>query len=226
MRKGLLSLSVIETFFSFLVNAGDRLRLGLWRGSVVLFPETCFTVEFFPMTTPAPMLVLTEKPILKRSQERKLFAQRDQFRAMLIELQQQSLKKAKQNSLAKKIHSIQNEIIEANQRLLYSIAKQFAGSLFALDELICMGEFPLMRSVELFDVSRGYCFSTYATNALRNFFSRQIQRESRRQQKTTSLKRTDCRKNSRTENRQSTTRAISLCDIVAKVSFLPRKNYY
>ena len=129
------------------------------------------------------LLSLTGKPILKRQEEQELFKQRDQLRDIMIKLELLDVKSKKRNSINKKIISIQNIIVEANQRLLYSMSKQFARDFISIDELVCMGELTLMRSVELFDVSRGYCFSTYATNALRNFFSRQIQRESRRQKK-------------------------------------------
>lgn len=63
---------------------------------------------------------------------------------------------------------IRNRIAEANQRLVVSIAKQFADSLTPLDELIAEAQLPLLRAVELFDVSRGYCFSTYASHTIRN----------------------------------------------------------
>jgi RNA polymerase primary sigma factor len=69
---------------------------------------------------------------------------------------------------------VRNEIVRANLRLVVSIAKKYADKWVSFDELVSEGNLPLMRAVELFDVSKGFRFSTYATWAVRNHLRRYI----------------------------------------------------
>ena len=67
-------------------------------------------------------------------------------------------------------------IVRCNLRLVVSIAKNFAGATALLDELISDGNMVLVRSVERFDYSRGFRFSTYATYAVRRALYRSVMR--------------------------------------------------
>lgn len=69
---------------------------------------------------------------------------------------------------------IRNQIVQANLRLVVSLAKKLAESVDQMSELISEGMLPLMRAVELFDVNMGNKFSTYATWAVRNQMVRHL----------------------------------------------------
>lgn len=78
-----------------------------------------------------------------------------------------------------KADDIRNVIVESNLRLAVAMAQPFAETEETLEELVADATLPLIRAVELFDVSRGLCFSTYAGHTLRNHYLRYGKRRSR-----------------------------------------------
>jgi len=122
-----------------------------------------------------PLLSAAEEVDLAKRVEAGLFASEKLTtqRNIGIELMRELELVERQGQLAKK------RLIEANLRLVVSIAKRYVGRGMLFLDLIQEGNLGLIRAVEKFDYTKGYKFSTYATWWIRQAITRAIADQAR-----------------------------------------------
>ena len=150
----------IEDFYTYLIDHGVELMPGEQHKHP---PHE----QPLPEEEKGPKLDLTVEPSL------------DSLRLYLREIGKVPLLTADQEvTLAKRIErgdmAAKTQMIEANLRLVVSIAKAYLGRGLSFLDLIQEGSLGLIRAVEKFDYRKGYKFSTYATWWIRQAVTRAI----------------------------------------------------
>jgi RNA polymerase sigma factor (sigma-70 family) len=113
------------------------------------------------------------------------------------------------DQLLKESTRLRNYLVQVFSKLAVSVARQYANVTFRLDELLSEAHVTLLRCVEIFDVDRGYRFSTYATNAIRHNLNRYVTRQHRVRQSTREYLATDGLVSEPAENPQRREREYS-----------------
>lgn len=114
-------------------------------------------------------------PLLSREEEVKLGTQIQEMVALAA---RENLTAAEQKTMRRGQRAKQ-KMVQANLRLVVSIAKKYQRRGLSLLDLIQEGSLGLMRGVEKFDPSKGYKFSTYAYWWIRQGITRAIAEQSR-----------------------------------------------
>jgi RNA polymerase primary sigma factor len=153
----------IEDFYTYLIDHG----IELVEGEQHKHPPHEQPALAEDEKTAAPKLDLTVEPSL------------DSLRLYLREIGKVPLLTADQEVyLAKRIErgdmGAKTQMIEANLRLVVSIAKSYLGRGLSFLDLIQEGSLGLIRAVEKFDFRKGFKFSTYATWWIRQAVTRAI----------------------------------------------------
>jgi len=152
----------VEDFYTYLIDHSIELVEGVEHKAL-------------PHEEPVPIEEEKSAPKLDLSVEPSL----DSLRLYLREIGKVPLLTADQEvSLAKLIErgdmNAKQHMIEANLRLVVSIAKGYLGRGLSFLDLIQEGSLGLIRAVEKFDYRKGYKFSTYATWWIRQAVTRAI----------------------------------------------------
>jgi len=116
-----------------------------------------------------PLLSLEEEVALAKAVRRGREAEQDLQRASLTPEERVRLEHRIEQA-----HQARTHLIKANTRLVVSIAKKYVGRGVPFLDLIQEGNLGLMKTVEKFDHTRGYRFSTYATWWIRQSITRAI----------------------------------------------------
>lgn len=126
-----------------------------------------------PTDVPGHFLHLWQIPLLTPDEERDLFRRMNylKYRSNVLRSQlnpsRPNVRKMDQiEDLLRDAELVRNHIVQANTRLVVSIARRFKSAVDAFDEMISTGNLILIKATERFDYSRGFRFSTYATHSV------------------------------------------------------------
>lgn len=139
-----------------------------------------------PAGLPPYLASLYEVPLLTRQQEYHLFRQFNFLKFKASRLREKLNRGRPRGETMDEIERlyeeavrVKNQIIQANLRLVVSIAKRHVSPADDFFALVSDGNMSLFRAVEKFDYARGNKFSTYATWAIMKNYARSIPEENK-----------------------------------------------
>ena len=126
-----------------------------------------------PSDVPGHLLHLWQIPLLTPGEEHDLFRRMNylKYRSNVLRSQlnpaRPDVERMDQiERMLSEADLVRNHIVQANTRLVVSIARRFKSAVDAFDEMISTGNLVLIKAAERFDYSRGFRFSTYATHSV------------------------------------------------------------
>ena len=147
-------------------------------------PEGKPRIPRAPSGLPPYLASLYEVPLLNREQEAHLFRKFNFLKHQATKLRDKmdpaAATVAEMDEIEgyyDQIVAVKNQIVQANLRLVVSIAKRHVSQTEEFFGLVSDGNVSLMRAAEKFDYSRGFKFSTYASWAIMKNFARTIPHE-------------------------------------------------
>ena len=147
-------------------------------------------LELVGSSLPDYLQASKDAPVLNREHEIELFRRYNYLKYLARKTRADiNLSRVSSSNLIKtedylsEAEAIKKMIIEANLRLVVSIASKHTTSGMTLPDLVSEGNFSLMRAVEKFDYTRGFRFATYASWAIAKDYARQIPAEAARPDK-------------------------------------------
>ena len=172
---------IMELPLDFMPNDEFRYR-GAERRILTAMPENETAKKArVPQGLPPYLASLYEVPLLSREQEQHLFRKFNYLKYRATRLRKAidpATAKTGEMDAVEKLYdqavAVKNQIVQANLRLVVSIAKRHVDPGDNFFELISDGNMSLIRAVEKFDYARGFKFSTYASWAIMKNFARTI----------------------------------------------------
>jgi RNA polymerase primary sigma factor/RNA polymerase sigma factor len=144
-------------------------------------PEESQRKPRVPGGLPPYLTALYEVPLLTREQEQHLFRQFNYLKFRAAELRRQLDPARAKVAVMDQVEQyydaaveVKNRIVQANLRLVVSIAKRHVTPADNFFELVSDGNMSLIRAAEKFDYARGNKFSTYASWAIMKNYARTI----------------------------------------------------
>ena len=116
-------------------------------------------------------------PLLEPEQEKELARAVQEGRKAFLRLQQHDAEGEEREALLALVQQgkeAERRLVQANLRLVVSVARRFGPSGLPFSDLVQEGNLGLLRAVQKYDPERGYRFSTYATWWIRQAISRYI----------------------------------------------------
>ncbi len=176
------AIKILELPLDFMPNAefDDTSRVEEMTAELPTVAESTRKVRA-PSGLPPYLASLYDVPLLTREQEYHLFRKMNYLKHVATKLRSDLDPKAPLVSLMDQIEklyeqsvAVKNKIVQANLRLVVSIAKKHVDPNDDFFGLISDGNMSLIRASEKFDYSRGNKFSTYASWAIMKNFARTI----------------------------------------------------